>query len=271
MIDAHCHISMYPDSMRASLLSRLAAEGFEALLLAGYDPSDWQTQLDIQASSPAIKILPVFGLHPWHLESVNDQQFDEDVLKLERALDVPEVVACGELGLDYFKVKAEAGRKRQQSRLEAILDVVCSKKLPLVLHCVRAHHDMIRILKARKKDLSGGMVHSFVGHTQVAWAYWDLGFCTSISPMTQRVNRDLLYREMPLDFILLESDAPQPIDPKGSWEPKNMTVPTVLRNIAKPVAKARNISIADLFKQNRSNILRHFPRTHSVLTSKSTT
>lgn len=263
MIDAHCHITMYPEEKQPDLLAELAAAGFEALMMAGYDPSDWARQKELVQSQQSPTLLPVFGLHPWHVRTLDEQSFQSQLKTLAELLD--EAVACGELGLDYYVDTDETARKQQLQRCEILLDLACQLQIPIVIHCVRAHHDMIRLLKERKSRLSGGMVHSFVGSLQIAQSYWDLGFCLSYSPFTLRAARDQLYQQTPAERLLIETDAPQAIRPKDDWTYENMTRPDLLFEVAEQVAKARTMSVSELFALNRRNLLEHFPRCQSLL------
>ncbi|MFW7377240.1 MAG: TatD family hydrolase [Oligoflexus sp.] len=256
MIDAHCHISMYPRKQQGELLQKLRARGFEALMMAGYDPKDWQEQRRLSSEQPCLPLLPVFGLHPWHLHELDDDQFHQQLHNLAGAL--PEAVACGELGLDYYIEGVD--RQQQIRRCTMILDLACEQNLPVVIHCVRAHHDMIRLVKERRSKLAGGMVHSFVGNVQIAKSYWDLGLCTSFSPFTMRTPRDDLYQQAPSELFLIETDAPQAIDPKLDWQFPNMTTPEQLITVAETVARARSVSPSEIFAINRRNIISHFPK-----------
>jgi TatD DNase family protein len=257
MIDVHCHLSLYPEPYRQQLLSELHQAGFEALMQGGIDAKDWRTQKTLAAQSP-LTILPVFGLHPWWLQTMSPAAINQQLDQLNQAL--PDAVALGELGLDYYVEKDPKGRQRQQAWCERLLDLALAQNLPVVIHCVRAHHDMIRLLKNRKSRLTGGMIHSFVGSVQIAKCYWDLGFCLSLSPLTTRTDRNELYQQIPEDLLLIETDAPQAQNKHKPWAPNNMTTPKVLPHVAATVAAARRTSSDAIHQLNRQNLLHHFPR-----------
>ena len=120
-------------------------------------------------------------------------------------------MAVGECGLDYFI--AGADKAEQQRLFGAQLAIAREFDLPIVVHARRAVEDVIRMVRA-----SGhyrGLVHSFSGSPQQARRLIDLGYRVSFGgAVTYTRARRLreLVRTLPLESILLETDAPDQVD-----------------------------------------------------------
>ena len=148
-----------------------------------------------------------YGLHP----CFHDEHTDAHLEELPRWLGRERPVAVGECGLDYFI--AGADKARQQRLFGAQLALAREFDLPVVVHARRAVEDVIRMVRA-----SGhyrGLVHSFNGSYQQATRLIDLGYRLSfggaVTYERARRLRELLGR-LPLDALLLETDAPDQSD-----------------------------------------------------------
>jgi len=120
-------------------------------------------------------------------------------------------VAVGECGLDYHIT--DVNRARQQHLFSAQLALAREFDLPIVIHARRAVEDVIRMI--RSSGHYHGLVHSFNGSTQQASRLIDLGYKLSfggaISYTRAKRLREMI-RSLPLDAILLETDAPDQPD-----------------------------------------------------------
>jgi TatD DNase family protein len=151
----------------------------------------------------------------------NTHEADDAVLtKLDRLLAEPEVIACGEIGLDYFH--AGAPRPVQLGGLVLQLEIAAARKRPILIHCrpndgatkgtTDAWDDLFEILEAHWRPTGlGGVMHCFGGGWEQARRSLDLGFLVSFAgnltyPKAQPL-RDVAAR-LPLDGVLVETDAP---------------------------------------------------------------
>ena len=148
-----------------------------------------------------------YGLHP----CFHDEHTDAHLEELPRWLGRERPVAIGECGLDYFI--AGADKAHQQRLFGAQLALAREFDLPVVVHARRAVEDVIRMVRA-----SGhyrGLVHSFNGSYQQATRLIDLGYRLSfggaVTYERARRLRELVGR-LPLDALLLETDAPDQSD-----------------------------------------------------------
>jgi TatD DNase family protein len=219
LIDSHAHLDSerYADD-RAAMLGRAWEAGVGAVLSIGIGegPAEMGQALGLcrefngQPSLP--RLYASAGIYPH-----NTHQADKAALaKLEDLLAEPEVIACGEIGLDYYHEGAP--RDVQRQGLIRQLEIAAARKRPILIHCrskddtTDAWDDLFGILEAHWQPTGlGGVMHCFGAGWEQARRSLDLGFLVSFAgnltyPKAQPL-RDVAAR-MPLDGILVETDAP---------------------------------------------------------------
>jgi TatD DNase family protein len=202
LIDTHCHLDVSEfDEDRAAVLTRARAAGVVAQVVPAVQRTGWPFLLQICRAEP--DLFPALGLHPVYL----DQHDDADVDALAQAVADEQPVAIGEIGLDWFVEQLD--RTRQQALFERQLLVARDAGLPVILHVRRAHDAALAVL--RRIRVRGGIAHAYSGSLEQAWRYLDLGFRLGFGGMltferSTKLRR--LARELPLDAIVLETDAP---------------------------------------------------------------
>jgi TatD DNase family protein len=202
LFDTHCHLDVEEFSEdRDQVLDAARAAGVRDILVPAVERRTWSSLIAFCATDKHLH--PALGLHPVYLESHRM----EDVALLDEAVAAHGPLAVGEIGLDYQL--GHLDRDRQQALLEAQLRVAEAHRLPVVLHVRKAHDPMLNTL--RRFDLPGGFCHAFNGSLQQAARYIDLGFCLGFGGMLTFERSTHLRRlaaELPLDAIVLETDAP---------------------------------------------------------------
>lgn len=202
LIDSHCHIDVTAfDADRDEVLFRCRAQGINRLIVPAINEPGWDKLLTLCQQKQGL--YPALGLHPVYLE----QHQPGDVDKLEARLATPGVVAVGEIGLDFYM--KELDREKQKTLFEAQLAIAENLDLPVILHTRKAHDEILASLK--KYNLKGGVSHAFNGSLQQAQQYTDLGFKLGFGgTMTYEGSHKIhqLAKELPLDVIVLETDAP---------------------------------------------------------------
>ncbi|MCB1048988.1 MAG: TatD family hydrolase [Acidobacteria bacterium] len=230
--DAHCHLSdLRLDTAWPAMIQRAQAAGISTFLLGGVSPEEWQRQSLLPDCC-----LPVFGLHPW---TVIEQ--DEETLETAFNLLMSEVSwvrAIGETGCDFHPRFPKSSHSRQITWLERHLDLAQKVHKPIVLHVVRAHSPVLETLKHHPVERAG-LIHSFFGSFETAQQYHQLGFLISIGPALLDSRSEKLRQavsRMPLDWIVVESDAP---DQKPRSETTEWNEPTVVLKIAIAIAEIK--------------------------------
>ncbi|HHJ16383.1 MAG TPA: TatD family deoxyribonuclease [Gammaproteobacteria bacterium] len=202
LIDTHCHIDIEAfDADREQVLARASGQGVRQLIVPAIDAARWEKLIGLCATRP--ELFPALGLHPVFL----DAHSNEDIAALEHAVATYRPLAVGEIGLDYFM--RELDRDRQQALFEAQLEVARNAHLPVILHVRKAHDEVLATL--RRIPVQGGTAHAFNGSLQQAQQYIDMGFKLGFGGMLtypRSTHLRQLARELPVDAIVLETDAP---------------------------------------------------------------
>lgn len=149
-------------------------------------------------------VLPRFcsvGKHPWQAA----QPWNEDDAQLlEQTLARTECLALGEVGLDRSTGPAIG---LQRAVLNEQLDAAAAHALPVILHCVRAHADLMQLRKLRG-DTHPWIIHGFTGHGELAQQLLRMGFSLSFGAAllsTGAKAREAL-THVPLDRLFFETD-----------------------------------------------------------------
>jgi TatD DNase family protein len=202
LIDSHCHLDLpaFNDD-REAVIARSRAAGVAGFVVPGVQASGWEFLWAL--SQRVAGLYPAFGLHPVFLAA----HAPGDVEQLEQWIAQHRPVAIGEIGLDFHVDGLDA--ERQQALFEAQLAVARDAQLPVILHVLKAHDQVLSTLKRLR--VSGGIVHAFNGSLQQAQQYIDLGFSFGFGGMLtfERSSKlRALASALPLQSILLETDAP---------------------------------------------------------------
>lgn len=133
---------------------------------------------------------------------------DDYISQLREMAKSSQVVAIGEIGMDYG-YELHPPKDPQEKAFREQLSLASELNLPVVIHNRTADEDVIRILKDYPSVR--GAIHRIFSPLKYARILLDLGFYMSIGPQITYPNSECLVdlvREMPLDRILLETDAP---------------------------------------------------------------
>jgi TatD DNase family protein len=249
LFDSHCHLDAPEfDRDRPAVVARARAAGVLEQLVPAIDRESWPKLREACALAPGLHA--AYGLHPLLLEKHRVEHLDELGHWLER--ERPKAV--GECGLDYFVAGLDADAQRFffQRQLELARDF----DLPVVVHARRAMEEVIAAL--RRVPGLRGVVHSFAGSEEQARQLFALGFCLGIGgPATyeraRRIRR--VAAQMPLEFLLLETDAPDQPDSQRRGERNE---PAHLVTVLETVATLRDMAPAELAAATTANARRLF-------------
>ncbi|HQA95986.1 MAG TPA: TatD family hydrolase, partial [Candidatus Colwellbacteria bacterium] len=206
------------------------------------------------------------GFHPIHAEAAEKEDLEESVSKSEefdydffcRLAQNPKVVAIGECGLDYFHLK-NAAKDKQKEIFLAQIKLAEETSKPLMVHCRDAYPDLIEILRSERSRLlpdRPGISHFFTGSLQDAETLLKMGFSFSFGgAITFAGNYDEVLRRIPLDRLLLETDAPYvaPVPFRGQ-----RNEPSFVVHVAEHIAKVKSLSLEEVARETTKNALRIF-------------
>ncbi|MBX2838811.1 MAG: TatD family hydrolase [Gammaproteobacteria bacterium] len=186
-----------------------------------------------------------YGLHPCFCLDHDDEHIAN--LSIWIAREHP--VAVGECGLDYQISNAD--KAKQQQIFSAQLALAREFDLPVVIHARKAVEDVIRMV--RSSGHYNGMVHSFNGSLQQAHRLIDLGYKISLGgavtyPRATRLQA--LAAKLPLDSLLLETDAPDQTDVNHAGE---LNQPAFLIDVWQIISQLRSESSLEVAKRTTAN------------------
>ena len=206
MIDSHCHLDAPEfDADRSAVLARARAVGISAFVVPAVTQAGWRKLANLACDQADIH--PAYGLHPMF----QTEHLPAHLQALEDWLDQHPAVAVGEAGLDGYV--ADLDPEVQRLYFEGQLRIARERKLPVILHARRAHEEVLHAV--RRHSPLRGVIHSFAGSVEQARQFIRAGFLLGFGgPITYpRASRlRALVRELPIDALLIETDAPdQPL------------------------------------------------------------
>lgn len=253
IIDTHCHLDVAEFAAdRDAVLARARAAGVTRIVVPAVDATGWEGLLALCRGEPGL--YPALGLHPMY----TDRHREADLDKLRRLLETERPVAIGEIGLDFYV--PDADRERQQFFFEAQLRLAREFDLPVLLHVRKAHDEVLAALG--RSGVRGGIAHAFNGSLEQARQYLDLGFRLGFGGMltyerSTRLRR--LARELPIEAIVLETDAPDMTVASHHGERNS---PEYLPECLAALAAVRGEDIAVIAAQTTRNALEVIRLTH---------
>lgn len=247
------------ESFRADLdevLARARAAGVVRQVVTGADLAGSCEAAAIAGRYPA-ELASTAGVHPHHAASC-----DRAVLeRLAGLLELPEVVAVGECGLDYFRDFSP--RSAQRAAFCAQLELAAAVNKPVFLHQRDAHEDFTAIVREFAPRLAGGVAHCFTGGIGELETYLALGLSIGVTGWVCDERRGEDLREavphIPAQRLMLETDAPYLLPRDLLPKPKSRrNEPAYLPHIASVVAALRGASLQSTADAATRNALRFF-------------
>lgn len=270
LIDSHAHLDSprYADD-REAMLNRAWEAGVGAVLSIGIGegPAEMHQALDLcrhfngrrENGANLPRLYASAGIYPHSTIAADDKA----LAKLAALLAEPEVIACGEIGLDYYHEGAP--RDVQRQGLIRQLEIAAARQRPILIHCrgtdesSDAWDDLFLVLEEHwGRTGLGGIMHCFGAGWKQARRSLNLGFLVSFAgnltyPKAQPL-RDVAAR-MPLDGVLVETDAPwlAPAPLRGQRNEPAFVVQT-----ARTLAGLLNVSEAEITAATTKNFNRLF-------------
>lgn len=244
LVDSHCHLDIEPLRSRLpEVLEAARGAGVTRFVVPGVHPEGWERMAALARAHDGVH--PAFGIHPMHSDLANSQMLD----RLARI--APGGVAIGEIGLDP-SYRVPLGQQEQAFRGQLRLAV--SLGLPVLIHCRGAFQRTLEILKEEDAVRVRGIMHAFSGSVEMAREFIRLGFLISISGTVTRTNavRPVrLARELPLETIVLETDAPDMTPQAFRGQPNQ---PAYLTEVLGCVARIRGMYPGHVASRTTKNL-----------------
>jgi len=249
-VDSHCHIN-FPELAEnmGDVLAQMRQNEVASALCVSVNLADFPQVLALAEQYP--HIYASVGVHPDY-EGVEEPS----VARLVELASHPKVIAIGETGLDYFRLKGDLEWQRTRFRNHIRAARECGK--PFIIHTREAAADTLRIMAEEKAAEAAGVMHCFTESWEVAEAALAMGFYISFSGIVTFKNAKQIKevaQRTPLDRILIETDAPYlaPVPHRGK-----LNQPAYVKHVAEEIATLRGISLDEVGQRTTENFARLF-------------
>jgi TatD DNase family protein len=198
--DAHLHLQDAEfNGDRDAAVKRALDAGVKRFVCAGISPEDWPALKQLARQYP--QITAGYGVHPWYVDNLPSNWQG----KLKDLLDEAEF--AGETGLD--KQLAKTDFSRQLDVFEIQLSLAANLKKPAVIHCLKAHNELLKVLNAQE-NLPAFILHAYSGSSEMAKEFLNLGAYFSFGAGALRDGSKAIkcVKEVPLPRLLVETDSP---------------------------------------------------------------
>jgi TatD DNase family protein len=254
-IDSHCHLC-FPELVadRDGILARMAQAGVTGALNICVTLEEFPSVLALAESQP--NIWCSVGVHPDYPAGSSAQGAPIEEPTVERLVALaahPRVVAIGETGLDYYRLKEPLDWQRERFRTH--IRAAREARKPLVIHTRAAADDTLRLMREEGAGEVGGVMHCFTESWSVARAALDLGFYISFSGIVtfkSAVELQDVARRVPLERLLVETDAPYlaPVPHRGKTNE-----PAFVPLVAAKIGVLRGMDGAEVGHLSRGNCM----------------
>ncbi len=252
LVDSHCHINFDPLGQDIpTILSNAAENGVSHMMCVSVNMEDFP-QVEGLANEHD-NVFASVGIHPCEREGRESTK--EELVEIASAND--KIIAIGETGLDYFRVEGE-DMSWQHDRFIYHIEAAKQVNKPLIIHTRNAADDTMRMLKEQGADQCSAVMHCFAEDWGTAKKALDLGFYISFSGIVtfkSATNVQEVARKVPLDRILVETDAPYlaPVPHRGKTNE-----PALVKHTAQFVADLRGITLESLAEATTENFYNLF-------------
>ena len=249
MIDTHCHIdeeAFEPD--REEVIARQQQSGVQAMIVPGVNVASINSVMEVCNAHPGY-CYPALGLHPEDVKA----DWREQLATVEAAIRAhrDELVAIGEIGLDYYWDKTFKEEQKEVLRRQLLL--ARELNLPVILHNREATEDILTIVK----EVGGrGVFHCYSGSKETAEIILKMGFYLGIGGVLTFKNSKLseslkeLNQSEILNRLLLETDAPYmaPTPHRGERNESRF-----MALVAERLAQVLNVSVDEIIEATSAN------------------
>ncbi len=254
LVDSHCHLDRvdlasydgeFQNFVRATLES-----GVEQMLCVCIDLESYPAMLELVREYDNIFVS--VGVHPNDLD-----RREPTAAELVELASIPENVAIGETGLDYFRSE-KGGWEWQQKRFRTHIHAARESRKPLIIHTRQARKDTITLMQQEQARDAGGVMHCFTETWEMAQQALDMGFYISFSGIVTFNNaadlRDVA-KKVPLDRMLIETDSPYLAPAPYRGKPNQ---PKYIYRVAETIAELRGMEVEELAQITSSNFFKLF-------------
>jgi TatD DNase family protein len=253
-IDTHTHLySEEFDADREERIHDAIAKLVSKFYMPNVDSASIDGMLKLEQQFPEY-CFPMMGLHPC---SVN-QTYVKELEIVKEWLDKRRFAAIGEIGMDLYWDKTYLAEQKEALKIQATWAIALD--LPLILHVRNAFDEVFEVLDEVNCPALKGVFHCFSGNAQQAERATSYGdFYLGIGGVVTYKNGGLddALKDIPLDVILLETDAPY-LSPEPHRGKGSRNEPAYVVHVADKLCSIYRCSIQHLSQQTETNVNKLF-------------
>src|SRR5690625_5093311 len=246
LFDSHTHLNATQfEGEVPELIDRAKEYDLSKMAVVGFDTPTIERSLELNQKYDVV--YSIIGWHPTEAGTYSDKVEE----KLIEQLQLPKVVAMGEMGLDYYWDTAP--KKVQKDVFRRQIRIAKELNLPISVHMRDATEDTYQVLKEEHAGDTGGIMHSFNVDTYWMEAFLDLGMHISLIGVVTFKNAPKVKeigKAVPFEKLLIETDAPY-LAPHPLRGKRNE--PAYVKYVAEEIARLRNISYEEVGRQTTAN------------------
>lgn len=264
LIDTHCHLDaeIFTETP-AQLIAAAQKQGVGYIVIPAISRNNFASVRQMAHSAPSLTY--ALGIHPLCVPESTEDDLQVLEAQLEQHITDPQLVAIGEIGLDFFvpTLRTAGMREKQFYFYEQQLKLAKQFELPVLLHVRRSQDEILKYL--RRHESIRGIAHAFNGSHQQAEQFINRGFALGFGgamTFTRAKQIRRLATDIDLSHIVLETDAP---DIAPAWlnpkeHPEQYNRPAEIAAIAQVLADLRQLDIARIKKETTHTAMRVLPR-----------
>ena len=249
MIDTHSHINMIKSKSSDEIVQNAIFSGVDRIIVPSAHPQDIEDVMSLIDKYD--NVYGMLGIHPTECQNWTDDLTDKIIEYSKHK----KIVAIGEIGLDYYWDKSNV--EAQKEIFIKQIKLANNLNLPIAIHDRDAHKDTFDILKEYNKN-STVIMHCFSGSVELARECIKEGWYIALGGVVtfkNAVKTKEVAKEIPLAYLLLETDAPYltPVPYRGE---ENQ--PAYVKYVAEEIAKIKEISVDEVDKITTENTIKVF-------------
>jgi len=242
IIDTHTHLYLEQFSEdRYHVVEDAIARGVSKFLLPNVDEDTIEPMMELSRNFNGV-CFPMMGLHPTSVKP----SFKDVLNRMYTLLKTTSFCAIGETGIDLYWDKTWFAQQVEAFRVQ--IDWALELDLPLVIHSRNSVEEIIDVLTPYRNTSLKGVMHCFPGNVEQARWFISMGFYLGIGGVVTYNNSEMasVVAETPLEFLLLETDAPYlpPVPHRGK-----RNIPTYLPLVASKIASIKGITVDDVARE----------------------
>lgn len=249
MIDVHCHLEQKDyDNDRDQVIERAREKGLKAIIICCANPGEFDKTLNIVRKYRGF-IYATTSIHPEYVKNFDNNGVNKYFSRIKENIDL--IVGIGETGLDYYWIKDPEWRVRQQELFRRHIRFAEKLGKPVVIHSRDSHSDIVEILE--EENARHVHWHMF-GAKEFLSRVIDNGWFVSLNAIVFKSKKyRKIARDVPLDRLMLETDAPWLALEKGV-----RNEPTTIIDVARKIAEIKKVSFEEIWVQAYRNAVKFY-------------